>query len=74
MGTHTGFARTSYVQLANIELPARGNQQNADEFMDRYNNQRTHQGKRCRGKTPMATFMEGKTAYSEKNLNERFVM
>ena len=49
-------------------------QQDLDEFMDRYNNQRTHQGKRCQGRTPMTTFVEGKEAYSEKNLNESFGM
>jgi hypothetical protein len=29
-----------------------------DEFMNYYNTQRTHQGKRCLGKTPMETFKE----------------
>jgi transposase InsO family protein len=45
-------------------------QQDLDEFMDRYNNERTHQGKRCQGRTPMTTFIEGKRLYEEKNLNE----
>ncbi len=49
-------------------------QQDLDLFMDRYNNQRTHQGKRCHGRTPMATFIEGKKLYDEKNLNESFGM
>ena len=45
-------------------------QPDLDEFMDRYNNERTHQGKRCQGRTPMTTFIEGKRLYEEKNLNE----
>ena len=49
-------------------------QEDLDQFMDMYNNQRTHQGKRCQGKTPMVTFMEGKKLYDEKNLNENFGM
>jgi transposase InsO family protein len=49
-------------------------QNDLDKFMDIYNNQRTHQGKRCKGRTPMATFIEGKKLYDEKNLNENFGM
>jgi transposase InsO family protein len=44
-----------------------------DVWLMRYNRERTHQGKRCQGKTPMATFIDGlelaKTAkldYEEK--------
>jgi transposase InsO family protein len=44
-------------------------QQDLDEFMDGYNNERTHQGKRCQGRTPMTTFIDGKSLYEEKNLN-----
>ena len=49
-------------------------QQDLDEFMDAYNQERTHQGKRCQGRTPMTTFIEGKRLYEEKNLNERTTM
>jgi transposase InsO family protein len=49
-------------------------QQDLDDFMDRYNNQRTHQGKRCQGRTPMATFIDGKRLYEEKNLYVRATM
>ena len=49
-------------------------QQDLDEFMDGYNNERTHQGKRCQGRTPMATFIVGKKLYDEKNPNETFGM
>jgi transposase InsO family protein len=42
-----------------------------DEYMLEYNTKRTHQGKRCQGKTPMKTFIEGKKLFDEKNLTER---
>jgi transposase InsO family protein len=44
-----------------------------DEYMRRYNLERTHQGKRCQGKTPMQTFTEGKKLFAEKNLDEKLV-
>jgi len=30
-----------------------------DAWIERYNHERTHQGKRCQGRTPMATFIDG---------------
>jgi transposase InsO family protein len=39
-----------------------------DEYMDKYNITRTHQGKRCQGRTPMDTFLDGKKLFDEKNL------
>ena len=30
-----------------------------DEWLKEYNNVRTHQDKRCEGKTPMQTFIDG---------------
>ncbi|MCK4573400.1 MAG: IS481 family transposase, partial [candidate division Zixibacteria bacterium] len=30
-----------------------------DSWMESYNRERTHQGKRCQGRTPMATFIDG---------------
>jgi len=44
-------------------------QQDLDEWMGRYNNRRTHQGKRCQGRTPMATFMENLPLAKEKMIN-----
>jgi hypothetical protein len=38
--------------------------------MDKYNFERTHQGKRCQGRTPMETFTDGKKYFKEKNLRE----
>jgi transposase InsO family protein len=44
-------------------------QKDLDEYIHRYNNERTHQGKRCKGKTPMETFIEGKKIFNEKNID-----
>jgi len=46
-------------------------QADLDEYIYRYNNERTHQGKRCQGRTPMETFIEGKELFNKKNLDER---
>jgi transposase InsO family protein len=45
-------------------------QQDLDEWMGRYNNRRTHQGKRCQGRTPMETFMENLPMAKEKRINK----
>jgi len=41
-----------------------------DEYMLEYNTERTHQGKRCKGRTPMETFIDGKKLFNEKNIRE----
>ena len=46
-------------------------QTDLDEHMLEYNTKRTHQGKRCQGRTPMETFIDGKKLFDEKNLTER---
>lgn len=46
-------------------------QTDLDEYMKKYNHERTHQGKRCKGRTPMQTFIEGKGFFNEKNLEKR---
>jgi hypothetical protein len=43
-------------------------QKDLDEYIAKYNRQRTHQGKRCKGRTPMTTFFDGKKLWKEKNL------
>ena len=48
-------------------------QKDLDQYIDWYNTERTHQGIRCKGRTPMETFIEGKQFYSEKNLDDRLV-
>jgi transposase InsO family protein len=42
-----------------------------DQYMDKYNIMRTHQGKRCLGRTPMDTFLDGKKYFEEKNLEAK---
>ena len=37
-----------------------------DDWIDPYNNERTHQGKICEGRTPMQTLEEGKAIWREK--------
>ncbi len=43
-------------------------QKDLDEWLEYYNNERTHQGKMCNGRTPMATLDDGKSIWAEKNL------
>ncbi len=43
-------------------------QKDLDDWMDSYNNHRTHQGKICLGRTPFETLLDGKTVWAEKNL------
>ncbi|MEC8011198.1 MAG: IS481 family transposase [Pseudomonadota bacterium] len=45
-------------------------QQDLDEWIEYYNNDRTHQGKMCCGRTPADTFIDGKKIWVEKNLNQ----
>ena len=39
-----------------------------DQWIDYYNNERTHQGKICEGRTPMQTLLDGKRIWKEKFL------
>lgn len=43
-------------------------QKDLDEWMIYYNNDRTHQGKICCGRTPLETLLDGKLIWAEKNL------
>lgn len=43
-------------------------QKDLDEWIKYYNNDRTHQGKMCCGRTPLETLLDGKTIWAEKNL------
>nr|WP_233055006.1 IS481 family transposase [Motilimonas cestriensis] len=43
-------------------------QKDLDEWMNYYNNERTHQGKVCCGRTPLETLLDGKKIWAEKNL------
>jgi len=44
-------------------------QDDLDEWMEYYNNERTHSGKHCYGKTPMQTFMDSKHIAKEKQIS-----
>jgi len=48
-------------------------QMDLDAYIDKYNVLRTHQGKRCQGRTPMETFLDGKKYFEEKNLEAKLV-
>lgn len=41
-------------------------QKDLDEWLQYYNNERTHQGKMCCGRTPMQTLLDGKQIWKEK--------
>ena len=41
-----------------------------DQWIDYYNNERTHQGKVCEGRTPMQTLMDGKEIWKEKFIDQ----
>jgi len=45
-------------------------QKDLDEWLVYYNNDRTHQGKMCNGRTPMATLLDGKQVWVQKNLTQ----
>ncbi|WP_339721917.1 IS481 family transposase [Marinomonas primoryensis] len=45
-------------------------QKDLDEWMVYYNNDRTHQGKMCCGRTPLDTLLDGKAVWAEKNLTQ----
>jgi transposase InsO family protein len=44
-------------------------QSDLDAWIDSYNHERTHQGKMCCGRTPMATFEDGKRICQEKSIS-----
>ena len=55
------FRKKLYITLEDL-------QKDLDEWMKYYNNERTHQGKVCCGRTPMETLLDGKKVWAEKNL------
>jgi len=44
-------------------------QKDLDEWIFKYNNERTHQGKICEGRTPMQTLLDGKEVWKQKRLD-----
>lgn len=55
------FRKKLYQTLAEL-------QKDLDEWLSYYNNERTHQGKMCNGRTPVETLIDGKRVWAEKNL------
>lgn len=55
------FRKTLYTSLEAL-------QKDLDEWMESYNNNRTHQGKMCCGRTPIDTLLDGKAIWAQKNL------
>ena len=53
------FRRKLYTSLDELQA-------DLDDWIRYYNNDRTHQGKECCGRTPMQTMIDGKEAYNEK--------
>ena len=41
-------------------------QKDLDEWLNYYNNERTHEGKMCCGRTPFDTLIDGKRIWKEK--------
>ncbi|MGG2143599.1 IS481 family transposase [Symbiopectobacterium sp. RP] len=57
------FRKKLYGDLESLQV-------DLDNWLWHYNNERTHQGKMCCGRTPMATLLDGKRSWVEKNLNQ----
>ncbi|MGG2143184.1 IS481 family transposase [Symbiopectobacterium sp. RP] len=57
------FRKKLYGDLESLQV-------DLDNWLWHYNNERTHQGKMCCGRTPMATLLDGKRIWAEKNLNQ----
>jgi transposase InsO family protein len=55
------FRKKIYLNLDELQT-------DLDEWLVKYNNRRTHQGKRCQGRTPMQTFVENLPLAKEKML------
>lgn len=53
------FRRKVYPSLDELQT-------DLDVWLDHYNTERTHQGKMCCGRTPMATMLDGKEVYDTK--------
>lgn len=47
-------------------------QKDLDVYINKFNNERTHQGKMCYGRTPMKTFVDGIKLWNEKNLSNLY--
>jgi len=43
-------------------------QADLDDWVNFYNNERTHQGKMCCGRTPLDTLIDGKEVWKQKRI------
>ena len=59
---HVAFRKKVYSSIDDL-------QQDLDEWINEYNNERTHSGKYCYGKTPIQTFLDTKHLAKEKMLD-----
>ncbi|EKR5656279.1 IS481 family transposase [Escherichia coli] len=57
------FRKKLYTNLESLQM-------DLDKWLWHYNNERTHQGKMCCGRTPMVTLLDGKRIWAEKNLSQ----
>lgn len=55
------FRKKLYSRLEDLQT-------DLDEWLKFYNTERTHQGKMCCGRTPLATLLDGKRIWAEKNI------
>jgi len=55
------FRKKLYLEMEEL-------QKDLDDWVEYYNNERTHQGKMCCGRTPMDTLLDGKSIWADKNL------
>lgn len=58
----TTFRKKIYANIEQLQT-------DLDEWLLRYNTERTHQGKMCCGRTPFETLLDGKKIWQEKKLN-----
>jgi transposase InsO family protein len=56
------FRKNLYTTLAQLQA-------DLDRWLEEYNNERTHQGKMCNGRTPMQTLIDAKEVWKQKQLN-----
>ena len=57
------FRKTLYESIEHL-------QKDLDIWLNSYNTERTHQGKRCQGRTPMQTLLDGKQIWKDKFVDQ----
>ncbi len=62
------FYQVTFRKKLNVDLAEL--KKNLDEWLVYYNNDRTHQGKMCNGRTPKDTLLNGKQVWEQKNLTQ----